>query len=73
MERFIVDRIEENGVAICEKEDGSFVSFSLAELNIAIQEGDCILFDQGCFSLDEERKKIRKNEIEGLMEDLFEG
>lgn len=70
--RYIIDRIEEGRVAVCEKEDGSFEEIPVAALGFEVNEGDCIIFEEETgYKKDEKRKEEIRREVDELMEDLF--
>lgn len=70
--RYIIDRIEEGIVAVCEKEDGSFEEISVASFGFEVSEGDCIIFDEETgYKKDEKRKGEIQREVDNLMDDLF--
>lgn len=69
--KLIVDRIEEN-VAVCEKEDRSFVDIELHLLPTEIKEGDVIVFKHGKWTFDRDATTERRKEISELMKDMWE-
>ncbi len=70
MERYTVDRIEEN-IAVCEKEDMTFVQINISELPQGIKDGDCIVKDNGIYTIDISETEKRKAEVDKLLDDIF--
>ena len=59
LERYTVDRIEEN-IAVCEKEDMTFVQINISELPKGIKDGDCIVKNNGTYTIDISETEKRK-------------
>ena len=56
----IVDRLEE-GFAVCEKEDGSFVNIPLGQIAGAVREGDLLVsLEKGGYQVDEAATKAQQ-------------
>lgn len=70
--RYIIDRIEEGKIAVCEKEDGSFEEIRVDSFGFEVSEGDCIIFEEETgYKKDEKRKEEIQREVDELMDDLF--
>lgn len=70
--RYIIDRIEEGKIAVCEREDGGFEEIDAASFGFEVSEGDCVIFDKETgYQKDEKRKEEIQREVEELMDDLF--
>ena len=68
----IVDRLEE-GFAVCEKEDGSFVNIPLEQIAGAVREGDLLVsFELGGYRVDEAATKARREEMSKRQRSIFE-
>ncbi len=68
----IVDRLEE-GFAVCEKEDGSFVNIPLEQIAGAVREGDfLVLLKQGEYRVDEAATKARREKMSKRQRSIFE-
>ena len=70
MKRFIVDRFEEN-FAVLEKEEGGTVDVLKSELP-EVREGDVLICENGCYTVDYEETQKRKELIREKMRKLFE-
>ena len=69
---WIIDRLEE-GVAVCERDDGSFVTLSLEFLPEGCHEGSVLLQNEaGQFLLCPEQERARREALYELQLDLFE-
>ncbi len=70
-ERYIIDRIE-NDIVILEKENGDMTKIYVKNIVGSFKEGDILVKDGQCFKVDEEFTKIRKDEIDHIMKDMWE-
>lgn len=66
-----VDRIEE-AVAVCEREDGSFLRLPLEELPPGIREGMVLREEAGGYVPDMREEQRRREEILRLQKALFQ-
>ncbi len=72
MERYLIDRFEEN-IVICEKEDGTFINIKANELlSLNPKEGDYLVLVNNIYKIDVENTDKRKEEIKKRMINLFE-
>jgi len=71
LKRLIIDRFESD-FAVCEMEDKNFVQIPKFKLPLGVKEGDCIIEEEGTYSLDNERKIERKKGIEEKFGRLFQ-
>lgn len=69
--KVIIDRIEGN-IAVCEKEDGSFVDIDVKELPADAKQGDVVTIENGTSYVDKEETSERKKNIEDIMKDMWE-
>ena len=69
MERAILDRIEE-GMAVCEGEDGSFFSLPAEKLPEHAREGDCLILRDGAWEVEREATARRREETAALFRRL---
>lgn len=68
----IVDRLEE-GFAVCEKEDGSFVNIPLGQIVGAVREGDLLVsLEKGGYQVDEAATKARREKMSKRQRSIFE-
>jgi len=67
----VIDRFESDTVVI-EIEDGHTVDYPKHLLPIDAEVGDVVRIEGDHFTLDREETKKRRNEIDGLMDELFE-
>jgi len=65
----IVDRIEE-GTAVCEVADGSYLHIPLAKLPRGVREGACLRPEGDGYVIDEEEVKRRKARNKSLFDQL---
>ncbi len=71
MERFIVDRIEENFV-VCEDNNKNFINIHINNFKFDVKPGDVIIFKNNLYLLDSNSKdNIRKLNFK-LQNNLFE-
>lgn len=68
--RLIVDRIERT-VAVCEKDDGTFVEIEIESLPEGTEEGSVLNAEDGKFELNEQERSSREKRISALMDSLF--
>ena len=71
MKKGIIDRFEGN-IAVVELENRTFENVPKEKLPPNAKEGDVIIIESGSIRLDEKETKRLKDEIESLMDDLFE-
>ena len=69
MKIYYTDRIEGN-IIVCQSEDGSMLELERDVLPDA-KEGDCIVYDGSTYTIDRERTKKRKEEMDTLLNSLF--
>lgn len=67
----VIDRFE-GDFAVCECEDKTILNINVNKLPKNVCEGDVLVIDGVNIRVDYEETKKRKQEIEGLMEDLWE-
>lgn len=58
--KYLIDRLEE-GFAVLQNEDGSFVSVESSLIPSNAKEGDVLIFTSNSYFVDKEETKIRKN------------
>ena len=71
MVQVTIDRFEGN-IAVCEKEDGSFIDMDRDKLPEGVKAGDVILIQDGKATIDQKTTDERKQRISKFMEDLWE-
>ncbi len=71
MKKGVIDRFE-GDIAVVEFEDKTFEDLPKGKLPPGVQEGDVIIIENGSIRFDEKETKRLKDEIESLMDDLFE-
>ena len=69
--KIIIDRFE-GKFAVCEKEDGEIINIDISDIPKEAKEGDCLIKIDDKFIIDELETKKRKEEIDKLIDDLFE-
>jgi hypothetical protein len=69
--KVIIDRFE-GDLAVCEKEDGTFMDIPSQSLPSGAKEGDILLINGDHISVDKSGTQERRNKINKLMEDLWE-
>ena len=69
--KVIIDRFEGN-LAVCEKEDGTFMDISSASLPTGAKAGDVLVIAGEQITIDSQGTQDRKNKINKLMEDMWE-
>lgn len=67
----VIDRFE-GDFAVCECEDKTILNINVNKLPKNVCEGDVLVIDGANIRVDYEETKKRKQEIEVLMEDLWE-
>jgi len=67
----IIDRFEGN-YAVCEKADRDMINIERSKLPNEAKEGDVLYIDNGNITIDLEKTKKRRIEIEKLTENLWE-
>lgn len=68
---FIIDRIEAN-FAVTESNDGTMVNIPVNKIIGEFKEGDILVEDLEFFKVDSELTKKRKEEIERMMENMWQ-
>lgn len=68
---FIIDRIEGN-FAVTESNDGTMVNIPVNKIIGEFKEGDILVEDLEFFKVDSELTKKRKEEIERMMENMWQ-
>jgi len=71
VKRAIVDRFEE-GFAVCEMEDESFIDIEVDRLPKGVKEGDTIVIFDDRIEIDVEATENRRKRLKELMEDMWE-
>jgi hypothetical protein len=69
--KVIIDRFEGN-FAVCEKDNGEMISIERDKLPSDAKEGDALVIKQDNIYIDKDETEKRKNDIEKLMDDLWE-
>ena len=69
MNEYIIDRLEE-GFAVCELDDGSFLKIPLEQLPEGVAEGDCLTEQDGIYMVDEEETRRRREYAASLLKKL---
>lgn len=67
----IIDRLE-GSFAICEQENGSFLTIPRFHLPKEAKEGDCIQFINNTYTINEEETKARRIRVQEKMSSLWE-
>lgn len=68
--RYIVDSIEE-GIALLERDDMTFLEIGVGELPEGTKQHDCLICEDGIWSVDRERTESRKRMLEQKTKSLF--
>ena len=69
--QWIIDRVE-NGIAVCEREDGGFDNIPLRELPKGAREGSVLVKDRvGAWALDLKTERERRARLFEMQEGLF--
>ncbi|MED0714296.1 DUF3006 domain-containing protein [Aeribacillus sp. FSL K6-1121] len=69
--KFIIDRFE-NDIAVCEDENGKIIEISKSQLPKNAETGDVIIQKNNRYYVDKQETSKRRQEIEELMDELFE-
>jgi hypothetical protein len=69
--KVIIDRFE-GDLAVCEKEDGTFMDIRSQSLPSKAKEGDILLINGDHISIDQSGTQEKRNKINKLMEDMWE-
>jgi hypothetical protein len=67
---FVIDRIEKEYVVV-ESSSGKMTNIRVSLLPQGIKEGDCLVYQNGKFSLDDEKTLERGDAIKNFMNRLF--
>lgn len=68
--KYSVDRIEE-GIAVCEDENGERMTVKVEEIPFAVKEGDIIRETDGVFEILPDETADRKKRIAALQKSIF--
>ena len=68
--KLIVDRFEQ-GYAVCEDENNSYINIDIEKLPSNVKEGDIIIYDNGIITIDIDATSERKKYIEELTSDIW--
>lgn len=68
--KVIIDRFE-GKFAICEREDLEMMDIEIDKLPAGVKEGDILIITEDSIIIDKEETKKRREEIKGLMDDLW--
>jgi len=68
--RYIIDRVE-GGLAVYEKEDGSFERIPLQKLPEGAREGSVLVLQEGAWTLDLQAEQERRARLFAKQEGLF--
>ncbi|ASS90575.1 MAG: DUF3006 domain-containing protein [Bacillaceae bacterium] len=69
--KFIIDRFE-NDIAVCEDENGKIIEILKSQLPKNAETGDVIIQKNNRYYVDKQETSKRRQEIEELMDELFE-
>ncbi|KZM55868.1 MULTISPECIES: DUF3006 domain-containing protein [Aeribacillus] len=69
--KFIIDRFE-NDIAVCEDENGKIIEIVKSQLPKNAETGDVIIQKNNRYYVDKQETSKRRQEIEELMDELFE-
>lgn len=67
---FIIDRFE-GEIAVLEDEKSKFTEIEKSLLPNNAKEGDCVVLEDGKYTINKETTEKLKEEIDDLMDDLF--
>jgi len=70
MLHYTIDRIE-GDTAVLESDDGEVINIKLTDLPAGIKEGDILKFENNIYTIDEQRTKQGKKDIEERFNKLF--
>ena len=68
--KLIIDRFE-GATVVCEDENKQVINVSKTDLPIESKEGDCLIFENGIYSIDSQSTAERKMRIREKMGKLF--
>ena len=68
--KLTVEQIE-NGIAKCEKEDGTFIEIEVSSLPDGVKSGDILLYQNGEYSVLKEQTDEQKKKMLELQSRLF--
>ena len=68
--RGIIDRFEQE-ICVIEMDDGNIKNISRSLIPVQAKEGDFLIFCGDEILIDEDSTKVRKQEIQKLMDELF--
>lgn len=68
---YIIDRFE-GGKAVLEEDGGKFREVDKVLLPENAQESDCLIFENGKYTLNKEKSAKLKEDIDNLMDELFD-
>lgn len=71
MEKYILDRVEEN-YAILESENGKMIEINIDNIDGNSREGDILIKEGDKFIVSELLTKERKDKIKDMMNDIWE-
>lgn len=69
-DKLTVEQIE-NGIAKCEKEDGTFIEIEVSSLPDGVKSGDILLYQNGEYSVLKEQTYEQKKKMLELQSRLF--
>lgn len=69
-DKLTVEQIE-NGIAKCEKEDGTFIEIEVSSLPDGVKSGDILLYQNGEYSALKEQTDEQKKKMLELQSRLF--
>lgn len=69
-DKLTVEQIE-NGIAKCEKEDGTFIEIEVSTLPDGVKSGDILLYQNGEYSVLKEQTDEQKKKMLELQSRLF--
>ena len=67
---YIVDRLEDSYIVI-ETPDGNMINVDKDNVSGRVNEGDCLIYKDNHFLLDEETTRMRKQEIAEKMKGMW--
>lgn len=68
--KYIIDRFVDD-YAVCEDENKQMVNIPIKELPANIKEGDCLIYENGVYTVDSNWADARKKRIRDKMDDIF--
>ncbi|MFD2210837.1 DUF3006 domain-containing protein [Virgibacillus halophilus] len=69
--RYTIDQLEEK-LAVCEDDDGNTVNISKSKLPKKAKVGDVLQLSDGRYTIDKKTTKQRREEIEALMDEIWD-